>query len=138
MTDAVTGKGWGDAVTLAVEDGVAWVTLNRPDKRNAINPAIVHEMTAVMDALEGMDEAEVIVITGAGNAFSAGQDLKEYFRETEAWPEMCRKSPAMIPGLNGRLDFAPLLTSFSMIFHFRSSVGVRVRVRGGGDLRSSP
>lgn len=86
MSDTAAGKGWGDAVTLDVEDGVAWVTLNRPDKRNAINPAIVYEMTAVLDALEGMDEAEVIVVTGAGNAFSAGQDLKEYFRETEAWP----------------------------------------------------
>ena len=86
MSHDSTGKGWGDNVTLTVEDGVAWVTLNRPDKRNAINPGIVYEMTAVMDALEGMDEAEVIVITGAGNAFSAGQDLKEYFRETEAWP----------------------------------------------------
>lgn len=86
MSHDGAGKGWGDNVTLAIEDGVAWVTLNRPDKRNAINPGIVYEMTAVMDALEAMDEAEVIVITGAGNAFSAGQDLKEYFRETEAWP----------------------------------------------------
>ena len=82
----VAGEGWGECVTLSIAEGVAWVTLNRPEKRNAINPGIVREMTALMDALEAMDEAEVIVITGAGNAFSAGQDLKEYFRETESWP----------------------------------------------------
>ena len=86
MSHDTSGAGWGNAVTVSIEDGVAWVTMNRPDKRNAINPAIVHEMTAVFDALEGDDEAEVIVITGAGDAFSAGQDLKEYFRETESWP----------------------------------------------------
>ncbi|GGL79509.1 p-hydroxycinnamoyl CoA hydratase/lyase [Wenxinia marina] len=86
MTQAETARGWGEAVTVEVTDGVAWVTLNRPDKRNAINPAIVREMTAVLDALEGDPAAEVLVITGAGEAFSAGQDLKEYFRETEGWP----------------------------------------------------
>jgi feruloyl-CoA hydratase/lyase len=84
---ASTGaSGWGTFVTTHIEDGIAWITLNRPDKRNAINPGIVREMTAILDALEGDDAAEVLVLTGAGDSFSAGQDLKEYFRETESWP----------------------------------------------------
>ena len=86
MTREDAGAGWGRDVTLQIEDGIAWITLNRPDKRNAINPGIVREMNAVLDALEGDPAAEVLVITGAGEAFCAGQDLKEYFRETESWP----------------------------------------------------
>ncbi len=74
----------GKSVLVDFEDGIAWVTLNRPDKRNAINPAIVFEMVEVLDALEGDDRAQVVVITGAGDAFSSGQDLKEYFREPDA------------------------------------------------------
>lgn len=80
----VAGKGTGDNVIVRVEDGIAWITLNRPAKRNAINPGIVFEMVAAIDALEMNDDAKVIVITGAGDAFCAGQDLKEYFREIDA------------------------------------------------------
>ncbi|MGE0630622.1 MAG: p-hydroxycinnamoyl CoA hydratase/lyase [Hyphomicrobiaceae bacterium] len=74
----------GTNVLVRVEDGIAWVALNRPDKRNAINPGIVYEMVAAIDELELNDDAKVLVITGAGDAFSAGQDLKEYFREPDA------------------------------------------------------
>ena len=77
-------KGDGPNVVVRIEDGIAWVTLNRPGKRNAINPGIVFEMVAAIDALEMNDDAKVVVITGAGDAFSAGQDLKEYFREIDA------------------------------------------------------
>src|SRR5690606_28314284 len=85
------GKPWGEFVTVDVEDGIAWITLNRPDKRNAINPGIVYEMNAVLDAMEEDDEARVLVITGAGDAFSAGQDLKEYFRIPDAAPPLERE-----------------------------------------------
>ena len=65
--------------------------MNRPDKRNAINPAIVFEMVEVLDALEADERAQVVVITGAGDAFSSGQDLKEYFREPDAGPPIERE-----------------------------------------------
>jgi len=84
-------KGWGDNVLVDIEDGIAWVTLNRPDKRNAINPGIVWEMNAVLDAIEEDDAVQVVVITGSGDAFSAGQDLKEYFREPDAGPPLDRE-----------------------------------------------
>jgi trans-feruloyl-CoA hydratase/vanillin synthase len=71
-------------VLVAVEDGIAWVTLNRPAKRNAISPGIVYEMVAALDRIERDPAARAVVITGAGEAFSAGQDLKEYFREPDA------------------------------------------------------
>jgi trans-feruloyl-CoA hydratase/vanillin synthase len=82
---------WGNNVLVEFDDGIAWVALNRPDKRNAINPGIVYEMVAVLDALEGDERARAIVITGAGEAFSAGQDLKEYFREPDAGPPLERE-----------------------------------------------
>ena len=72
-------------------DGIAWVKLNRPEKRNAINPGIVYEMVEALDALEVDDACKCVVITGAGDAFSAGQDLKEYFREPDAGDPMVRE-----------------------------------------------
>ena len=42
----------GDTVLVAFEDGIAWVTMNRPDKRNAVSPTLAAEMLQVMDALE--------------------------------------------------------------------------------------
>jgi len=73
-----------DVVTIERERGVAWVTLNRPDKRNAMNPALNARMHGVLDEIEAEEETGVLVLTGAGESFSAGMDLKEYFRETEA------------------------------------------------------
>ncbi len=71
-------------VDPTVEDGIAWVTLNRPDKRNAMNPTLNAEMLEVLDAVDADDSAGVMVLTGAGDAFSAGMDLKEYFRAIDA------------------------------------------------------
>ncbi|MGY1899889.1 p-hydroxycinnamoyl CoA hydratase/lyase [Nocardia gipuzkoensis] len=75
---------WGDTVTVDFDEGIAWVSLNRPRKRNAMNPALNDEMVRVLDQLESDDRCQVLVLTGAGEAFSAGMDLKEYFRDVEA------------------------------------------------------
>jgi trans-feruloyl-CoA hydratase/vanillin synthase len=76
-------KAWS-TVRVDFEAGVAWVTLNRPEKRNCMNPTLNSEMHEVLDFLEADDRCGVLVLTGAGESFSAGMDLKEYFRETEA------------------------------------------------------
>src|SRR5580704_1785394 len=70
-------------VALELEDGIAWVTMNRPEKRNAISPAMAAEMLDVIDALESDERCKVLVLTGAGESFSSGMDLKEYFRDTD-------------------------------------------------------
>ncbi len=80
----------GKNVLVEFEDGIAWVSLNRPDKRNAMNPALAYEMLEVLEALEIDDRAEVLVLTGTGEAFSAGMDLKEYFRATDGLPTLER------------------------------------------------
>lgn len=77
-----------DCVDVQIDDdGIAWVTFNRPEKRNAMNPTLHYEMEDILMNLETDPAAKVIVITGAGKAWSAGMDLKEYFRETDNDPE---------------------------------------------------
>ena len=73
-----------DLVAYRVENGIAWVSFNRPDKRNCMSPALNRRMMEVLDALEYRDDCGVLVLKGEGSAWSAGMDLKEYFRETEA------------------------------------------------------
>jgi trans-feruloyl-CoA hydratase/vanillin synthase len=68
-------------------EGIAWVTFNRPEKRNAMNPTLHYEMEDILMHLETDPAAKVIVLTGAGKAWSAGMDLKEYFRETDNNPD---------------------------------------------------
>jgi feruloyl-CoA hydratase/lyase len=70
-------------VKVEFQEGIAWVVLNRPEKRNAMSPALNREMNGVLDALEVDDRCKVLVLTGAGNAYSAGMDIKEYFREVD-------------------------------------------------------
>jgi trans-feruloyl-CoA hydratase/vanillin synthase len=73
----------GSTVLVELKDGIAWVTLNRPEKRNAMNPALNREMLEVLETLEVDDRCGVLVLTGAGDSFSAGMDIKEYFREVD-------------------------------------------------------
>jgi trans-feruloyl-CoA hydratase/vanillin synthase len=76
-----------ETVHVEVSDGIAWVELNRPEKRNAMNPTLNSEMVDVLLTLDADDACGVLVLTGAGDAFSAGMDLKEYFREVDEQPE---------------------------------------------------
>ena len=75
-----------DPVLVEFDRGVAWVTLNRPAKRNAMNPALNKRMMEVLDELEGDERCGVLVLTGAGESWSAGMDLKEYFQDNHDKP----------------------------------------------------
>jgi trans-feruloyl-CoA hydratase/vanillin synthase len=73
-----------DTVAFEVENRIAWVRFNRPEKRNAMSPKLNRRMMEVLDELEFRDDVGVLVLTGEGASWTAGMDLKEYFRETEA------------------------------------------------------
>jgi trans-feruloyl-CoA hydratase/vanillin synthase len=73
----------GNTVVVDIVDRVAFVTMNRPEKRNAINPTLSFEMLDVFEALEADERCGVLVLTGAGDAYSSGMDLREYFRATD-------------------------------------------------------
>lgn len=75
-----------ETLTLEKNDGVAIITLSRPSKRNAMSPMLHREMTDALAKLRDDDEAHAIVITGAGDVFCAGMDLKEFFIELKDKP----------------------------------------------------
>jgi trans-feruloyl-CoA hydratase/vanillin synthase len=74
-------------VKVEREGGVTFIILNRPEKRNAMSPQLHMDMCDALDWAEMDDETKVVVITGAGGNFCAGQDLKLYFRGTEDDPK---------------------------------------------------
>ncbi len=73
-----------DTVSFEVVNRIAWVKFNRPEKRNCMSPKLNRRMMEVLDELEHRDDVGVLVLSGEGTAWSAGMDLKEYFRDTEA------------------------------------------------------
>jgi feruloyl-CoA hydratase/lyase len=79
-----TERAEADTVSYVVKNNIAWVKFNRPEKRNCMSPKLNRQMLRVLDELEYRDDVGVLVLSGEGDAWSAGMDLKEYFRETEA------------------------------------------------------
>ena len=108
-----------DVVTYEVRDGVAWVTLNRPEYRNAQNSAMTYALDAAFTRAVDDDEVKVIVLSGNGKHFCAGHDIgtpgrdvdqtferkaviwwdhtdkqgvdQRYARESEVYLGMCRR-----------------------------------------------
>ncbi len=68
-----------DAVLLDIKDGIALVTLNRPEKLNALNYELIDRLMALMDIIEVAPEVRAVILTGAGDrAFSAGADIPQF------------------------------------------------------------
>ena len=80
----MSARAEADTVAFDVRDGIAWVKFNRPEKRNCMSPKLNRQMLRVISELEFRDDVGVLVLSGEGTAWSAGMDLKEYFRESEA------------------------------------------------------
>lgn len=74
-------------IEVSSHGGVAKVLLNRPEKKNAMNPQLHADMVQVLDALRYDRAVRVLVITGAGDSFCAGMDLKEFFHELKERPD---------------------------------------------------
>jgi trans-feruloyl-CoA hydratase/vanillin synthase len=70
-----------ETILIDRKNDVVIVTLNRPHKKNAMNPKLHHEMVELLGALRYDKDLGVLVITGKGDSFSAGEDLKEFFYE---------------------------------------------------------
>jgi enoyl-CoA hydratase/carnithine racemase len=67
----------GDLISVEVSDGVGTIRLQRTDKHNAFNRELSEAVVQALDALEADDDVVCVVLTGTGNAFSAGADMSE-------------------------------------------------------------
>ena len=91
-----------DEVLYERDGGVAWLTLNRPEARNAVNAALRDGLFKAFDRFDKDDAAQVLVVTGAGDeAFCAGGDLKEM-----ANVELKVPPPDFIPQLGRNIHLA--------------------------------
>jgi enoyl-CoA hydratase/carnithine racemase len=73
------------------QDGVATLTLNRPEKKNALSIALRDQVSDALDSLAGDEDVKTVVVTGAGDVFSAGFDLRE-FRQPELTDQLWASS----------------------------------------------
>jgi enoyl-CoA hydratase len=67
-----------DAVLTEVKDGIAVITINRPEARNAVNGEVARGIAAAVEEFDGSGDVRVLILTGAGGTFSAGMDLKGF------------------------------------------------------------
>ncbi|HUM16192.1 MAG TPA: enoyl-CoA hydratase-related protein [Candidatus Nitrosotalea sp.] len=80
-------------ITYATGGGIARITLNRPDRLNAISPELLEDLDRVCDAIEGDPAVRVVTLTAAGRTFCAGADLravKELSPDPERWDTFMR------------------------------------------------
>ncbi len=71
-------------ITLAVENRIATLTVNRPDKLNALNDATIAELGRAIEEVGARDDIAGLIVTGAGRAFIAGADISELAGQTPA------------------------------------------------------
>ena len=70
-----------DNIEFSIDDGVARITFNRPDRLNALNEPLLLEFAAALDQVEQTSELRVLVLSGAGRAFCSGADLLGGFKD---------------------------------------------------------
>lgn len=106
-------------VLVEKSDGLAWITLNRPAKRNALSEQMAHGLIAALAGADGDDEVRAVVLTGSGEAFCAGGDIGEFaaaqtrgaptlYREGLATTELFRMGPRLRKPLVGAINGAAL------------------------------
>jgi feruloyl-CoA hydratase/lyase len=81
-----------ETIEITKENGITFVTLNRPEKRNAMSPQLHREMDEALDDLAVDPDTLVLVLTGAGEAFCAGQDIELFFRAGAKDPAMMQRT----------------------------------------------
>lgn len=69
-----------DEVLYSTEDGVAVITINRPQAKNAVNASVANQIAEALDDLDSRSDLTVGIITGAGGTFCAGMDLKAFMK----------------------------------------------------------
>jgi enoyl-CoA hydratase len=78
MSTPVSEPTPSEPVLTEVSDGIAVITINRPEARNAVNGAVARGIAAAVDELDSRDDVRVLILTGAAGTFSSGMDLKGF------------------------------------------------------------
>ncbi|MBZ0268741.1 enoyl-CoA hydratase/isomerase family protein, partial [bacterium] len=92
-------------VRTDVEDGIAEITLNRPDALNALNETVVDQLARAFDAVDARGDVKTIVLRGAGKAFVAGADIRYFVKNIEAGKvDAIRAFTKRAQDLFGRID----------------------------------
>lgn len=76
MNSEHASQAQANSVLLSIQNGVAFVTLNRPERLNAWDPALPEEFLRVLNEVRGNPAVRVVVLTGSGRSFSTGADLQ--------------------------------------------------------------
>jgi methylglutaconyl-CoA hydratase len=94
-------------LAVAREGGVLTLTLNRPEKRNALSSALVEALHQALDSADLDAEVRVVVVTGAGKDFCAGADLEELLASADAPPEANERTALRLGTLFTRMRSLP-------------------------------
>ena len=95
-----------ERVALEIRDHVATVTLNRPDKRNALDIGMFDGLVAAAAAIAEEPDVRAVVLTGAGPAFCAGLDIKSMMTNSGAIERLLMKAPGEVTNLAQRVCWA--------------------------------
>jgi len=95
------------ALTVALDEGVATVTLNRPEAHNAFQAVLIGELTEAFRALGGDERVRAIVLTGAGPSFSAGADIASMRASLDLTTEENRADAGRLADLFETIDACP-------------------------------
>ena len=85
-----------ETVLVEKSDGITIITLNRPDKLNAVNQQMRSEVLGLLDELETDDGVRVVVFTGNGRGFCAGADISEFGGASTAQPKSGRSGDLLL------------------------------------------
>jgi trans-feruloyl-CoA hydratase/vanillin synthase len=99
-----------DCVNLEIDGPKATLQLNRPDKKNAMNPQMHRDITQALDAIEEDGNVKVVVVEGSGDSFSAGMDLEECFLQPYEDPQEFYKTNLVALKWFERLQAFPAVT----------------------------
>ena len=99
-----------DTVNVEIDGPKATIYLNRPDKKNAMNPQLHLDMHIALDAIEEADTVKAVVVTGVGDSFSAGMDLEECFLQPYEDPQLFYRTNLVALKWFQRLKAFPAVT----------------------------
>ena len=111
LVENIDSDALSDLVVIeATPEGIATVTINRPEKKNAFNAEVIAALHEAFETLKDADGVRLVFLTGAGGAFSAGADL-EWMRSAADWSESDNRDDAMgLANMLSALHRLPQLT----------------------------